>query len=225
MVLTQSKFLPWKLPHQSPLIQYEIGALKNLIYLIVNWNQKLALWVDPQSDISRPLEDLKIYGLSLQGVLLTHTHPDHTAGVSDLLKLQPEVPIYLHSLEAHRLKNTVNTKSMRFLKDNELFFLGDLKLRSIHTPGHSAGALTYETEDLLLTGDTLFIGDCGRTDLPTGSTEEMLRTLMRYQSMSPRFKIFPGHHYRAEYWSTLEEELQTNPALQCKTIQELESLP
>jgi glyoxylase-like metal-dependent hydrolase (beta-lactamase superfamily II) len=80
-------------------------------------------------------------------------------------------------------------------------------------------------QDALLTGDTLFIRDCGRTDLPTGSTTEMFSTLQRYKSLNPQLKIFPGHHYREEFWSTLEVVLRTSPPLQCESAEQLEALP
>lgn len=225
MELTQSSLVLWKQPGQSPIFQYEIGPLKNLVYLVIDWKTKLALWVDPQRDLSEPVKDLESFGLKLQGILLTHTHPDHIAGLPALRELYPEIPVYLHGLDAHRLRDITSAKSLHFLEDHDDFLLGTLKIQAIHTPGHSAGALTYQTEDCLLTGDTLFIRDCGRTDLPTGSTFQMFQTLQRYKTMNPQLKIFPGHHYRPEFWSTLAEETRSSPPLQCRSVQELEILP
>lgn len=220
-----SRLTPWCQPGHSPIIQYEIGPMQNLVYLVVDWASKKALWVDPQKDLSEPEADLARHGLSLEGILLTHTHHDHTAGVRPLVEKYPELPIYLHELDAHRLNTSALDEHLHFLEDGHHLQLGRSFIRAFHTPGHSAGALSYEINGHLLTGDTLFIRDCGRTDLPTGSTKEMFETLQRYKKIDPRTRIFPGHHYREEYWSTLADELRTSPPLQCASAAELEALP
>ena len=105
---------------------------------------------------------------------------------------------------------------------------------AIHTPGHSAGELCYRLEatDLkgelrtyLFTGDTLFIRDCGRTDLETGSNAQMFESLQRLKKFPPDTVILPGHHYVRECASTLSREMETSPPLRCASIQELEALP
>ena len=222
---TPSRLKPWRQPGHSPILQYEIGPLQNLVYLIVDWDSRKALWVDPQKDLSQPESDLSFHGLQLEGILLTHTHQDHTAGVLPLLEKNPGLPIYLHELDAHRLEAGKMGSHLHFLENGHHLQLGRSFIRAFHTPGHSAGALSYELDGSLLTGDTLFIRDCGRTDLPTGSTQEMFSTLQHYRSMSPALRIFPGHHYREEYWSTLADELRTSPPLQCTSVAELEALP
>ncbi len=199
--------------------------MQNLVYLVVDWSSRKALWVDPQRDLSQPEADLDRYQLTLEGILLTHTHHDHTAGVLPLVRKHSELPIYLHELDAHRLDLEALDPNLHFLEDGHHLQLGRTFIRAIHTPGHSAGALSYEIEGHLLTGDTLFIRDCGRTDLPTGSSVEMFSTLQRYKGMDPALRIFPGHHYREEYWSTLSNELLTSPPLACTTAAELEALP
>ncbi len=215
----------WCHPGHSPVLQYEIGPMQNLVYLVVDWSSRKALWVDPQRDLSVPEADLEKHQLTLEGILLTHTHHDHTAGVLPLIRKYPELPIYLHELDAHRLDQKSLDSNLHFLEDGHHLQLGRTFIRAIHTPGHSAGALSYEVDGHLLTGDTLFIRDCGRTDLPTGSTAQMFSTLQRYKAMDPALKIFPGHHYREEFWSTLADELRTSPPLHCSTSAELEALP
>lgn len=220
-----SRLEPWRQPLRSPILQYEIGAMQNLVYLVVDWSSQKALWVDPQRDLSAPEADLTRLGLSLEGILLTHTHHDHTAGVMPLLRRHPELPIYLHELDAHRLSQRELEPHLHFLEDGHHLQLGRQFIRAIHTPGHSAGALSYEIDGNLLTGDTLFIRDCGRTDLPTGSTTQMFQTLQRYRAMDPELRIFPGHHYQDEYWSTLADERRTSPPLRCASAAELDALP
>jgi glyoxylase-like metal-dependent hydrolase (beta-lactamase superfamily II) len=210
------------------VIQYEIGPLKNLVYLVIDWTTRKTLWVDPQADLSLPLQDCARFQLKTEGVLLTHTHPDHTAGVPGLLERFPQIPIYLHRHDTHRLTPHLAAglkAPLRYLDDHESLSLGTLTIRALHSPGHSAGALTYLLDDAILTGDTIFIRDCGRTDLPTGSTREMFETLQRFRALNPKLHLFPGHHYQKEYWSTLEQELQLSPPFQCRSVEELEALP
>ena len=220
-----SRLEPWRRFGHSPILQYEIGPLQNLVYLIVDAGSRKALWVDPQRNLETPEADILAHGLSLEGILLTHTHADHTAGVMPLIEKHPGLPVYLHPLDAHRLDAGRLDSHLHFLEDAHHLQLGRSFIRAFHTPGHSAGALSYEIEGNLLTGDTLFIRDCGRTDLPTGSTKEMFATLQRYKSMDPGLRIFPGHHYREEYWSTLADERRTSPPLRCGSAAELEALP
>ncbi|MBU6374565.1 MAG: MBL fold metallo-hydrolase [Bdellovibrionales bacterium] len=220
-----SQLSPWFPAGPSPIRQFEIGPLRNLVYLVIDHHSRQALWVDPQTDLTPPQQFLDQTGIQLSGVLLTHTHPDHTAGLKDLVARHLKIPIYLHELDAHRLDRSRFGSHLHYLEDGHHLQLGKLFIQAFHTPGHSAGALSFRIQDCLLTGDTLFIRDCGRTDLPTGSTEQMFKTLQRYKTMDPHLQIFPGHHYREEYWSTLDEELRASPPLQCHTVAELEALP
>ena len=225
---------PWPLdaPASSHVFQFEVGAMQNLVYLVVDWSTKQAAWVDPQKDLDKPLAVLKKYQLSLQSVWLTHTHADHVAGLSDLMAQFPKIPVYLHEKETFRLKLAPSFQNrLRYLQDQERFTLGALNIRAWHMPGHSAGALSFEIQavdkapPLLLTGDTLFIRDCGRTDLPTGSTTQMFDSLQRYRQFSAETILLPGHHYREEWWSTLGQEWQESPPFKCRSAAELEALP
>lgn len=213
----------------TPVAQFEIGDYKNFVYLILDWNQKAAAIVDPQHDLRLPLSLLKKHEFTLQAVLLTHTHPDHVAGVPELVRDFPHLPIYLHRDDLHRLPNPVtNQGRLKFLKDSDMIQVGNLNVRVMHTPGHSAGECCFYLEcepPHLFTGDTLFIRDCGRTDFETGSNEEMFRSLQRLKKLPPKTVILPGHHYQEEYTSTLEKELRTSPPLQCNSVEELANLP
>ncbi|MFN7684284.1 MAG: MBL fold metallo-hydrolase [Oligoflexia bacterium] len=203
--------------------------MQNLVYLVIDWSTKKAAWVDPQKDLSQPMAFLEDHGLELQCVLLTHTHHDHVAGLPALLSRFKQLEVLLHPADAFRLKLEPNFK---MLQDGDCFKVGSLELRAWNMPGHSAGALTFEIlrgpaspRTLLLTGDTLFIRDCGRTDLPTGSTEQMFASLQRYRQFDDESVIFPGHHYRSEWWSPLKTEIQESPPFQCKSVADLERLP
>jgi glyoxylase-like metal-dependent hydrolase (beta-lactamase superfamily II) len=207
----------------QPVCQFEIGEMRNFVYLILDWAERKAAIVDPQRDLSAPLEVLSKNGFSLEAVLLTHTLHDHIAGVPELAKQFPSVPFYAHPLDAHRLDQEIST-----LSDGQKLNVGSLEVEVLHTPGHSAGEVCYRLKaspPCLFTGDTIFIRDCGRTDLATGSNEEMFASLQRIRQLDPKTVILPGHHYKRECASTLERELRESPPFQCKNVKELASLP
>lgn len=215
----------------EPIAQFEIGDYKNFVYLLTDWIEKKCAIVDPQSDLSPIRQALKKFQLKLVAVLLTHTHHDHVAGLRELIREDSSLPIYLGEKDLHRIATlTKDSKGVRLLKDNESFQIGSLIVRALHTPGHSAGECTYavDTEKngaYLFTGDTIFIRDCGRTDFPDGSNEEMFQSLQRVKSFSAETIILCGHHYQKECATTVGMELKQSPPFQCKSVAELSALP
>ena len=211
------------------IAQYELGTMRNFIYLILDPATKSAAIVDPQKDL-RPLTDLEAHGFKLTMILLTHSHHDHVAGVPELLARFPDLPVFVHEADTHRLKN-VPRKNLRLVSDGEIFRVGDLPVEALHSPGHSAGETCYLVRSLagdagyLLTGDTLFIRDCGRTDFPDGSDHQMFATLQRLKTLPDSLVVLPGHHYAKETASLLGTEKKMSPPLLCRTIDELVHLP
>lgn len=216
--------------HEGECIaQFEIGGTQNFVYLILDWNQRKAAIVDPQYDLSIPLGCLKRHSFDLVATFLTHTHFDHISGVPGLIKFAPEVPLILHREDLHRIDSHIlNRGKTQLAGDGDFFSVGDLQIQALHTPGHSAGECCYflkEKRPYLLTGDTVFIRDCGRTDLPTGSTEQMFQSLQRIKKLPPETVLLPGHHYKKECASTLRNELKNSPPFQCISVEELAALP
>ncbi|MGZ3689686.1 MAG: MBL fold metallo-hydrolase [Bdellovibrionota bacterium] len=175
-----------------PIAQFEIGSMRNFVYLIIDWSAHQAALVDPQRDLSPIDEALKKHGLSLNSVLLTHTHHDHVAGVPELARRNPALPIYLHRDDRHRLEGVSGT--FQETRDGETIPLGSLRIEVLHTPGHSAGECSYLVAGYLLTGDTIFIRDCGRTDFPDGSNEQMFESRQRVAKLPGETILLPGHH-------------------------------
>lgn len=216
------------------IAQYELGSMRNFVYLVIDWEMKEALIVDPQKDLA-PLEDLQANGIALKGILITHSHHDHIAGVSPLLEIDPSLPVYVHPLDEHRLKKISNS-SLHLLTDGERFYLNGEKtgtgveIETLHSPGHSAGEVCFvvrvpDGSGYLLSGDTLFIRDCGRTDLETGNNEAMFATLQKLKSLPDSYVMLPGHHYALETANLLGVEKTTSPPLLCLSVEELRTLP
>jgi glyoxylase-like metal-dependent hydrolase (beta-lactamase superfamily II) len=217
------------LAHQT-IAQFEIGDMRNFVYLILDWPTREAALVDPQKDLSVPLGALRSHGFRLTRVLLTHTHHDHVAGVPELVRTYPEVPIAVHDADLHRLPSAVRGNArIEKLTDGNIIKQGKLSIEVLHTPGHSSGECCFfiNTADTpyLLTGDTVFVRDCGRTDLESGSTAEMFASLQRIKRLPPATVILPGHHYAEEVASTIEQELAASPPFRAASVGELEALP
>lgn len=210
------------------IAQYELGSMRNFIYLILDAATKTAAIVDPQKDL-RPLADLEANGFRLSSVLLTHSHHDHVAGVGPILARHPELPVFVHDDDVFRLKG-VPEKNLRRVEDGETFRVGDLPVTALHSPGHSPGEVCYRVQSqagpsYLLTGDTLFIRDCGRTDFPESDNDAMFATLQRLKKLPDDLVVLPGHHYAPETASLLGEEKKMSPPLRCRTADELANLP
>jgi hydroxyacylglutathione hydrolase len=211
--------------------QLQIGDFRNFVYLLASEGE--AFVIDPQSELE-PWEDiLTSKGLKLKGILLTHTHWDHIAGIPAILKKYGSVPIYVNEIDARRLLTSGAPErlgeSLRYINDGDNLTLGDSKIKVWLTPGHSAGECSYLINDqnppALFTGDTVFIGDVGRTDLETGSTAELFQTLQRIKTLPENTVIYPGHDYGKVPVSTIGAEKINSAAFRCQSIEELHALP
>lgn len=210
---------------KTTIDQFLIGGFKNFVYLLCHNGR--ALVVDPQADL-KPWEiQMRQREATLQGVLLTHTHWDHVAGLPAVLEKYPDVKIYVHKADAGRLKKECEAR-LEFVTENDDIELAGAKVKVLHTPGHSAGECCYLIEGTppsLLTGDTVFVGEVGRTDLETGSTAELFTTLQRLKTLPQHTVIYPGHDYGVTPTSTIERECRESAAFKCTSIEELDALP
>ncbi len=194
-----------------------VGPIMTNCYLLQDETAKVCAVIDPGDEGDRVAELVEKSGCALQYVLLTHGHYDHFTGLEDLLRHYPDVPVYIHPNDAvetargaYALKfPRLGEKNQRWYREGDTLPLGGLTIRVMETPGHSSGSVCLVVEDAILAGDTLFYGSCGRTDLPTGDYQEILRSLGRLGKMEGNYRVYPGHDRATD----LEQERKINPYL------------
>lgn len=210
--------------------QFQIADFKNFTYLITCGGDSFV--VDPQKDLKPWLEKMRDQRAHLKGILLTHSHWDHVIGLPQVEEAfkDENYKIYVHKYEAKRLKNAPREIQDRFafIEEGMKLDLGGAPVVVMHAPGHSSGECNFfiaGKPSHLITGDTVFIGDVGRTDLGDGSTRELFETLQRIKTLPPDTIIYPGHDYGKTPTSTVREQMEHSAAFRCRTIEELDALP
>lgn len=172
---------------------------------ILEDGERNAVVADPGGDFRILAGFLDDRELTVRAILLTHGHDDHTGALREL-KEYTGAPVYIHEADAYRLGIPADV----LLKDGDEISAGTMHFRVIHVPGHTEGSVLYLTDGLMLSGDTLFSGGIGRTDLPGGSSAEMEKTLEKIRNMElPGVTVVPGHGQ----FTTLERETEFNPFL------------
>ena len=157
----------------SEIKQLPLGPMQNFIYIVANPNTRSAIVIDPAWDVAAIQQALIPY--VLDAVILTHGHPDHVNGLSELLSTDP-VPVYISEHEAPFYMPDVD--GLERVPDGFNYRLGDIEITCIHTPGHTPGGQCLLVDNQhLITGDTLFICGCGRVDLPGSDREAMFQSL------------------------------------------------
>ena len=181
----------------------------NFSYIIADEATKEAAVVDPSFNLDAILLFLKSQHLKAKYVIDTHQHGDHTTGNEDIRSLGAKVV-------AHRLSSVKKDMSVT---DSDRLNLGKVLIRVIHTPGHSPDSICLLVDGKLLTGDTLFVGECGRTDLSGGSVEDMYHSLLdKLMKLDDAIEVYPGHDYGAKPYSTIGAERKTNYTLEKRTL-------
>ena len=192
-----------------------VGPIGTNCYILEDDQTNLAAVIDPGDEPELIQEALEKEGVEVRYLLLTHGHYDHTTAVPALHRVYPQADIYIHQADANGAGSTLfplagEVDDLKLYDEGDVIRLGDHEIQVLHTPGHSPGSVTLKVEDVLFTGDTLFAGSCGRTDLRGGSYEQIMQSLKRLGELKGDFHVCPGH----EATSTLERERKTNMFMQ-----------
>jgi hydroxyacylglutathione hydrolase len=216
--------------------QIPVGQMANLAYLIGSRSTREALLVDPAWSVDDLLDRAEADDMNVVGALVTHYHQDHVGGsimgmeiegVARLLARRP-VPIYVNAQEAEGTRRVTgaSVSDLSPMSGGDVIELGGVRVRLLHTPGHTPGSQCFLVEEAggpgrLVSGDTLFLGSCGRVDLPGADPEAMYRSLNETLKRLPdETLLYPGHFYSSEPWGRLGDEKRTNPFLRVTGLEQ-----
>jgi glyoxylase-like metal-dependent hydrolase (beta-lactamase superfamily II) len=186
--------------------------------------------VDPAWEIGTIIETAEGDGMTITGAVVTHTHQDHVGGSLASWGMPGRIPGVEDLLERVRAKVYVHEAEREFLPgfgsdlakvdNNDTLRIGRLTLTFVHTPGHTPGSQCFLVDGRLVSGDTLFIGSCGRTDLPGSDPEEMYYSLtQRLAALPDDTVLLPGHNYGGAH-STIGDEKRRNPCMRFASLHE-----
>jgi glyoxylase-like metal-dependent hydrolase (beta-lactamase superfamily II) len=204
--------------------QLEVGNYMVFSYLIGDEWAGEALVIDPADDCDRLIAIAEQSGLRITSIFNTHAHVDHTMGNAEMVR-RTDAKIICHEAEGHALNDPPSSSLSLFLaepstpadilvKDGDTIQIGEMGLKVIHTPGHSPGSISLHLEGIVFTGDTLFVGDVARTDLPGGSWETMEASIRhRLFTLPDATVVLPGHNYGPAPTPTIHWERLTNHSL------------
>jgi sulfur dioxygenase len=200
-----------------------------LSYIISGTKESSGIIIDPSHEIEAYMDFIKGHNLHISYVIDTHTHVDHLSLAEDIADIVgAKTVMHVNAPEQRKIGSTVkelfgiekiiekNGKKRvdSMLDEGEAITLGDLSVKVVYTPGHTRDAMCLVTEDRIFTGDTLLIGQCGRTDLPGGSSRDMYKSLFgKIFPLSDDFLIYPAHDYNGNINSSLGYERKNNLCL------------
>ena len=195
------------------ILQIPVGQMANFTYIIADEDSGDAAIIDPSWDLDDVFHALKKNGWKAKYVINTHTHFDHVLG-NDQVAEVTGAKIIQHE----------NSKLQRDIavKDGDTIEVGSVELKVMHTPGHSKDSICLILDNqLIFTGDTLFVGNCGRTDLQGSDPAEMYHSLFdKLAGLDEKLVVYPGHNYGSTPTSTIGTEKKTNYVLQPRSKQE-----
>lgn len=192
--------------------QVRVGGFdENLAYIVANPATAEALIIDPSGDFSKLQAEIDRQGLSVVGVLLTHTHPDHQDALTTAVTTYP-VSVRVHETGVERVRAGVASP----VRDGDVIELGGEPISVLFTPGHNPDSVCYSFAGLndvpqLITGDTLFVHGCGRTTKE--GARELYDSLQRLKALPAETVVYPGHDYGPTPTSTIGRELTENKYL------------
>ncbi|GAC1338008.1 MAG: MBL fold metallo-hydrolase [Myxococcales bacterium] len=196
--------------------QLQLGPMDNFVYLVGAADAKETAIIDAAWDVGAAIDAAAADGRTITHALVSHWHFDHVNGLAPLLGRQG-VRCYAHASDAPELPREVQGEVTR-LSGGDAIEVGPLRVRALHTPGHTPGSTTYHLEPgpggflgAVFAGDTLFVGACGRCDLKGGDPEQMFDSLRRLSALGDQVRLYPGHDYGEVPVSSIAREREKNP--------------
>jgi glyoxylase-like metal-dependent hydrolase (beta-lactamase superfamily II) len=206
--------------------------MQNFVYLVGDRESHEAIAVDPAWDIDGILNVLAADEMALTGALITHYHPDHIGGdlmghhiqgPVELLERGQKIKITIHKAEADYVPHVcgLSRSDLSLCESGDEIAVGAQRIRLLHTPGHTPGSQCFLVRDNLISGDTLFIGGCGRVDLPGSDPAQMYDSLVnKLRALPDDTVLYPGHDYAERPTSTIGQEKQRNPYMRFKRLED-----
>lgn len=199
----------------------QVGQIGTNCYILADEEAKLCAVIDPGDSGERIAELIRHEGWTPVAILLTHGHFDHILGIPGLQANWPELPVYCHPADMADEATTESIfgmtvptvrafENLKPYDEGDTVSVGSITVKVLHTPGHSEGAVTLQVDRELFTGDTLFRGSMGRTDLAGGDFKKIVQSLARLAGLEGDYNVYPGH----EAFSTLDYERKNNHCLQ-----------
>ncbi len=195
------------------VLQIKVGQMANFTYIVADEENGEAAVIDPSWDLDKIFHTLKKRNWRAKYIINTHTHFDHVIGNEQVAEITG-AKIVQH-------KNSKLEKDIA-VSDGDTIEIGSISLQVLFTPGHSKDSICLLHDDqFIFTGDTLFVGNCGRVDLPGSDAKEMYDSLFnRLAKLDENLILYPGHNYGATFTSTIGYEKKTNYVLQPRSKQE-----
>ena len=191
------------------LEQFQVGPYQNFTYLVAEGEGGEGVVIDPSFGVEKVLQAIDEKSVKVRYIMNTHSHPDHVAGNQDV---RSRTGAKVVAFRTAPLQQDVS------VDDGTVVEAGRIRFQVVHTPGHTPDSVLYLFEGHLATGDTLFVGECGRVDLPGGDPSAMYDSLLgRVVKLDDALVVLPGHDYGATPTSTIGRERRENYVLKPRT--------
>ena len=196
------------------------SQMVNFVYAVGDRETGECLLVDPAYGVDDIVDAVEADGMVVGGVLATHYHPDHVGGsmmgltIEGLTRLleRVDVPVHVQRAEVPWVARTTGVAESELVahEPGDHVSVGEISIELVHTPGHTPGSQCFLVDGRLISGDTLFLEGCGRTDLPGSDTGQMYDSLQRLAALPPETVVYPGHRYSAPPSASMDAVLRQN---------------
>ena len=209
--------------------QIEMGPMQNYVYFIGDPETRSLAVVDPAWEPEAILDFARKRDMEITHLLVTHYHPDHLGGrmmgmsvqgVTELLAAGVKAKVFIHKSEASYVARVtdLSASDLTTVEGGDETRVGNIPVKFLHTPGHTPGSQCFLVDHSLVSGDTLFIGSCGRVDLPGSDPKQLYESLQVLGNLPDTTRLYPGHNYSQEAQSTIGDQKHRNPFMRFENV-------